>query len=96
MASGIISMPSYQIIDYSYSYTISANGSLNITATDLGISTPAGYTPIGMAKFGSGNGNVNVRYADAQATGTTIALGLRSVNSSSVSASATFSILYMK
>ena len=96
MATGTIHSMDFMVVSYSASYTASANGGVNLTANDFSISTPTGYTPIAVVQFGSGNGNVNVRYMNAQASGTNNAMGLRSVNSSSVSASASMAILYMR
>lgn len=86
----------FKLVQYSASYTISANGSLSLTANDLDMSTPSGYTPIAVVVIGSGNSNVAIRYVNATATGTSNALGFRSVSTASLTASATLQILYVK
>lgn len=45
---------------YTYRYNLAAGGHLYISGTNLGISTPSGYTPIGVQVLWSGNANVSV------------------------------------
>lgn len=40
--------------DYTYTYTIEANGDLSITAEQLGYSTPSGYVPLALGFFNTG------------------------------------------
>lgn len=86
----------FQIVYYSYAYTINASSSLNISADDMGLSTPSGYKPIALTRFSSGNGNVCTRFADIEATGTSACLALRNVATSSISATSWIGILYVK
>lgn len=86
----------FQIVSYSYAYTINASSSLNISASDMGVSTPSGYKPIALTKFSSGNGNVCTRFADIEATGSSACLALRNVSTSAISATAWIGILYVK
>ena len=44
--------------NYEYTYTIAANASLSISASDLGISTPSGYIIGSITSFATGNPNV--------------------------------------
>ena len=96
MASGTIRDATHIIKEYSKSYTVAGNGSFNLTADDLSLATPSGFKPVAAAKIGSGNTNVVLRYVNVEATGTNNVLGFRSVTSSSVTASASISILYLK
>ena len=96
MAIGTIHNTAYKIVSYSHSYTVSANGSVALTADDMGASTPSGYAPVAITLVGSGNSNVAIRYANASATGSNNMVGLKSVSSSSITASASVSILYLR
>ena len=70
-------------VTYNYAYTVAANANLNITGTNLSISTPSGYTVLGINNFSTGNSNVVTRsFASAQ-TGSNTVVSLRNVSSSS-------------
>lgn len=87
----------FQIKTYTYAYSnIAAAGSLNVTATNLGISTPTGYTPLAAQQVSSGNGNVVARTWDVTATGSTAAVALRNVATSAQSGTVTFKVVYVK
>ena len=43
---------------YQYSYTISGNNILDITASNLNASAPTGYTPVCISSIHTGNNNV--------------------------------------
>lgn len=82
---------------YSYQYTIGANGNLNITGGNLGISTPSGYTPIGTAALTTGDNNVVFRAFLPYSTGSSDPIvSLHNLSSSSVTATLTIRILYSK
>ena len=87
----------FKIKTYTYAYSsISNGGSLNVTATNLQMSTPSGYTPIAAQQVSSGNGNVVARTWNVAATGSTAAVALRNVSTSSQSGTVTFVVVYAK
>ena len=86
----------YELGTYTYAYTISANGAMNISASDLGMSTPPGYTAVAARQVSSGNGNVIARTWNVAATGSTAAVSLRNVASAEQSATCTLVVLYVK
>lgn len=86
----------YQVKDYTYAYSNLASGAiLSITGTQLGVSTPTGYTPVAVRRAWSGNDNVDVRGFNGNATGSDVVLQLRNVTTSSRSGTARVSILYL-
>lgn len=81
---------------YTVSYTVGGNASASITADDFNAMIPSGYTPIGIADFASQNVNVVVRGIYGRATGTSTMMALRNITSTSVTATAYISIIYIK
>lgn len=81
---------------YTVSYTVGGNASASITADDFNALTPSGYTPIGIADFASQNVNVVIRGIYGRATGTSTMMALRNITSTSVTATAYISIIYIK
>lgn len=86
----------FKIVTYTASYTVAASSSGALTANDLSVSTPAGYTPIAIVKYTTGNGNVCARYCDAQATNTTTMFAYRNFSTGSVSSTAGVTVLYTR
>lgn len=76
-------------IFYSYagsssnSFTVAADSSLDLTATDIGYSIPTGYTPVGFTRLFPSNDNIAIAGFDVNATGTNSFITLRNVTSSS-------------
>ena len=84
-------------VPYTYTYSLAANTTLNITANDFGISAPSGYTAVAVRYFSSGSGSVMVRTASAGSTGTNTAMSVRNVTGTAVSdAIAYLTVLYMR
>ena len=96
MATGKIKVTSFKRTEYTYNYSVSANSGVNITADDFGVSIPTGYSAVAIAKMGTGNSNTVPRYVDATATGTSVVMGIANLSSSSVSATARITVLYMR
>lgn len=96
MATGKIRVTSFIRTEYTYSYTVSANSGVNITANDFGVSIPTGYSAVAITKMGTGNSNTVPRYVDATATGTSTVMGIANLSSSSVTATARIMVLYMR
>lgn len=76
--STIGSTISYVDKSYSYNYTVAANASITVSASDLGFSTPAGYAFMCFTAIATGNGSVVPRNL------TTGSIALRNVSSSAV------------
>lgn len=85
-SSYIFTMPPYQIKSYTYTYgQIAASSEVSITATNLGVSTPSGYTPVAATYYTGGNKNVVPRYINVEATGSSAVMILKNITSSATS-----------
>lgn len=84
LAEYISSQVGYRIKNYTKTYSISANGIINLSGSDLNISTPDGYTPVAVLSAKSGNGNVVVRTFNGAAVGSAIALSLKNTVSTAI------------
>ena len=83
--------------DYSYTYSIGAGAHIYVTATNLGISTPSGYTPIGVQVLWSGNANVSVMGFQGNVSGSSSFCELINNSSSAVSnATLRVSVIYVR
>lgn len=83
--------------DYSCSYSITANGNLAITASDLSVSTPSGYTPLGFYLIATGNSNVIARNIYSRSTGSTTMVSVKNTSNSALSnLTLEISIAYIK
>lgn len=88
----------FKIVEYHYTIaSIAANKALDISADSLGISTPAGYEPVGLVTFFSGSANLTAYLANAFATGNSSAMRVRNLSGSALSGNVVvMSILYVK
>lgn len=84
-----------QTKSFTYEYTIAANGSLAVTASDLEISSVSGYKAIGLSDYTSGNNSVVIRAVYGSNTSGNIIV-LRNVSGSSVSATVSVTQLYIR
>lgn len=75
--------------------SLAAGSNLTITAAQLNLSTPAGYTPIGLQKVTTGYNNVGFRFFDPTATGSSTALVLFNSGSSAASSTASVTVAYV-
>lgn len=82
--------------EYSASGSIGANTGLNLTGTDLSISTPSGYTPVGVVNWATGHTSVMCRGIKATATGSSEVAYLRNIVGNAVNYSFSVRILYIK
>lgn len=80
----------------SASITVPANGAVNITANDLNIITPTGYTPVAISSLYSSSNSVVMRSFNCFATGTSSFGVARNVSGSSESVIFNVAILYIK
>ena len=95
---GVARMPEmFQIKSYTYERTtsLSAGAGLNITGTNLGVSTPSNYKPIGVVFFATSTKDVVIRWVRANVTGSNYVMGVTNVSSSAVASfTAYIDILY--
>lgn len=85
-----------QTVHYTYSYTAAANGVVNITANDMGVSTPSGYTPIGIMVMSTGSGYCYYVTCNAGRTGNSTIAQIKNYSANEVSSQAQLDILYIK
>ena len=86
----------YKFYEYSVP-TVNVNSTLQIKASDFGISTPSGYKPCAILRYSSGSVNLAVTQVIGSATGTSNMMGIRNIASSAQSnKTASIGILYIK
>ena len=94
---GSIEAALFRTKDYTYTYSNMAAGTtILVTGTDLGVSTPSGYTPIGFVTCHSGLRYVDVIWQDATATGSSNVIVLYNHSTSVRSGTAKVTILYAR
>ena len=76
--------------------TVPANGAVNVTANQMNISAPAGYTAAALTSFFCNSNDVVWRSIQAQATGNSSFTVLRNVTSASKDIVLNCSLLYVK
>ena len=83
--------------EYTYTYSVTASGTLYVSASNLNISKPSGYTPIGVQVLWSGNSNVSVMGFQTNVSGTGSFCELKNNSSSAVSnANLKVAIIYVR
>ena len=90
------SLPLIKKVTYTYEYSIAANTSINVTANDLGISTPSGYSPVAMHYVATGSTDVVPRNINVSSTGTGTPLALRNVSSAAKTGTCYLGITYIR
>lgn len=86
----------YKFYEYSVP-TVNVNSTLQIKASDFGVSTPSGYKPFAILRYSSGSVNLAVAQVIGSATGTSNMMGIRNIASSAQSnKTASIGILYIK
>lgn len=87
----------FQTKQYQYTYTIPANGGLQIPASSfLGNNAPSGYTPVAMAYFNTSDSNIEAYYLDATATGNGTMVALHNRANAQISHPMAIKILYLQ
>lgn len=86
----------FQKKTYQFTYTISASASLTITGSDLGVSTPSGYTPVAFSQVTSGHAEVVIRGMICSSIGSNGIVYLRNTSAASRTGTVTVEILYIK
>lgn len=79
-----------------YSVTVPANGAMNVTANNLGLVTPTGYTPIACRNYFIGSNDLFWRSMDVNAQGAQSFGVIRNVSSASVTAVIIVTVTYVK
>lgn len=87
--------PMFKYSGYTYTYSLAAGESLDITGTNFGISTPSGYSPLAIRSFYTGSTNVVARAVYGMASGGSTVMQLKNISSNaSNNVTAGISILY--
>lgn len=87
----------FQTKQYQYTYTIPANSSLQIPASNfLGDNAPSGYTPVAISYFNTSDSNVEVFYLDATATGNAAMVVLQNRANAQIRHPMAIKILYLQ
>lgn len=81
---------------YTCNYSVNSGQYAALSANGFDVSTPSGYTPIGIQRIAAGNGNMLIRAYNAKATGDSAVINLYNNSSSTVSATATIDIVYVR
>lgn len=94
---GSIEAALFKTATYTYSYSsMAAGATILVTGSDLSVSTPTGYAPIGFVTCHSGLRYVDVIWQDATATGSSNVIILYNHSTSARSGTATVTILYAR
>ena len=94
---GSIEAALFKTATYTYSYSnLAAGATILVTGSDLGVSTPTGYAPIGFVTCHSGLRYVDVIWMDATATGSNNVIVLYNHSTSARTGTATVTILYAR
>ena len=86
----------FQHKGYQKRYTVAANSGIVLKASDFGVSTPSGYTPVAIAYINTDNSNVYPYYLDALATGNSTMVALRNTTGSQITNTCAIRILYLQ
>ena len=88
-----------KIVEYSYKYSIAATTTAGLTMENFKVSTPKGFTPVGIAYFYTGNSNVSVEFINPNGqviSNTKYFMGVRNTTSTARNnITAVVGILYM-
>ena len=88
----------FKYVMYQYALPdIPANTTLQITAANLKITTPAGYKPFAIHRFSSGSVNLAITQVNCGVTGSSNCIGIRNITGSTQSGkTASIGIMYIK
>lgn len=88
--------PLFQVKTYTYTYSVAASGSTNVTKANLGITVPDGYSMGGYLGISTANANVVPRSWNPMSTQTGTSIVLRNVSTTAVSSQKlTVNVLYL-
>lgn len=80
---------------YTRSGTVNGSSTALVTATNLGASTPTGYTPVAFTSVILPNGSLTVQQLNAAATGSTTMIGIKNTSTSNITYNLTATVLYV-
>ena len=87
----------YKYYSYKITDSVAAGASKGITGTQLGVSTPTGYSPFAFLRVGTGYAYFQPYYININATGSSNVINIRNTNSSAVSnKTVDIGIMYIK
>ncbi len=81
---------------YTYEYTVAANSEVTITGAQMGTNDVTGKIPMAITAYNTGNVNVYPRSLAAHANAGGGVMRLKNASSSSITATASITILYIK
>lgn len=81
---------------YSYEYTVGANAEITITGAQMGTNDVTGKIPMAITAYNTGNVNVYPRSLAAHANAGGGVMRLKNTSSSSITATASITLLYIK
>ena len=87
---------SFGIKTYSCEYTISANDSATITASQFGAISIPGYSPVAIIRATTGRAEVALTAFIGRQSGSSTMMSLRNTTNVAISTTATIQILYTK
>ena len=82
--------------NYQYSATVAANSTAQITGTQLGVSTPDGYTPIAINRVNIGTAGMVIAGLHPNATESRSVIEVRNTTSAAITQNVNIFILYVK
>lgn len=86
----------FKIVQYDYTMpSIAAGGTLGITANNFGVSTPSGYTPIGVQRYTTGSPQLFAADLSTLATGSNNMMCIKNTGSSATGANALTARIYI-
>lgn len=87
----------FYIKQYTYKYSIAANGTAEVTAGQFNVSTPSGYAPFAIRRVSTGSMSVHISGITPQNTTSSYSiLAMRNVTSSALTPIAAIEIIYIK
>lgn len=86
-----------KVATYTFTYSVAANGSTNVSKNDLGITVPSGYTLAGYIGISTGHANIVPRSWNPDASDSGASIVLRNLASTAVSSqSLAVKVLFIK
>ena len=85
-----------EVRQFQTSYTIPANGGVTLSASNLGVTAPSGYSAMALAYINTSDSNVYAYYTDATATGNNTMVALRNTANSEITRTLAIKILFMQ
>ena len=81
---------------YYAEYTVGANSAKILTASELGVTTPTGYTPLSVRGWSTGATGVLIQAIQGYNTGSGNFIAMRNITSNAVTATCNVTVAYIK